>query len=155
MSVFEDIKDSTGGSAKSKEWYRSNLISKLSPPLDFKVGDVIYYAYNAATDNLPFYDQFPMTLVIDIDPINKQFSGGNLHYLRPTARLSIAKTWGSGSISYPMRCHHKYFMGRATNMMLVPPSDLVDFVPLPTEQFVRRIGGVYVEIPSSYIWSRL
>jgi hypothetical protein len=46
-------------------------------------------------------------------------------------------------------------MGRATNMMLVPPSDLVDFVPLPTEQFVRRIGGVYVEIPSSYIWSRL
>ena len=155
MSIFSDIKDATQGQAKNKEWYRRNLLERLSPPLDFKVGDVIYYSYNAATETLPFYDQFPMTLVIDIDPLKGQFSGGNLHYLRPSARQSIAKTWGSGSIAYPMRCHHKFFLGRASNVMLVPPADLREFVPIPCEQFVRRIGGVYVEIPSSFIWSRL
>lgn len=154
MSVFEDIKEATKGKAKSKDWYRGELFGKLDPG-EVKVGDCIYYSYSAATESLPFFDTFPMTLVVDIDPINGHFSGGNLHYLRPAARQSIAKTWGAGSISYPMRCHHKYFIGRASNIRLVPPVDLRDFVPLPSEQFVRELGGVRIEIPSSFIWSRL
>ena len=156
MSVFEDIKKKTGGRAKSKDWYRGELFGALDPG-EVKVGDCIYYSYSAKTEELPFFDTFPMTLVIDIDPIKGHFSGGNLHYLRPTARRSIAKQWGSGSIAYPMRCHHKYFMNSVTSAYNVPSEELKDMTPLPVEQFVIRPKGLgrTMEVPSSIIWSRL
>ena len=73
MSVFEDIKEATKGKAKSKDWYRGQLFGKLDPG-EVKVGDCIYYSYSAATESLPFFDTFPMTLVVDIDPINGHLS---------------------------------------------------------------------------------
>tara|TARA_B100000941_G_C28363554_1_gene478341 strand:- start:614 stop:754 length:141 start_codon:yes stop_codon:yes gene_type:complete len=46
-------------------------------------------------------------------------------------------------------------MSSATNMYIVPKEELANFTPLPVEQFVRDVMGRYVEIPSSFIWSRL
>lgn len=155
MSIFTDIKDLAGGKKKSKDWYRSQAFYGLQDSTGFAVGDVIYYAYAAATEKLPFYDRFPMVLITDIDMQNLQFSGGNLHYLRPDARRSVAKSWGGGSVSYPSRCHHKYFMSNASNIKTVRREDLIDMTPLPLEQFTMRRAGVRIDVPSSFIWSRL
>ena len=156
MSIFTDVKDLAGGKSQSKQWYREQLQYGLEDYTGgFIVGDIIFFNYSAQTPDLKFWDTFPMVLITDVDYGKKQFSGGNMHYLRPNSRKSMANTWAAGSISYPMRCHHKYFIGRASNIRLVPAVDLRDFVPLPSEQFVRELGGVRVEIPSSFIWSRL
>ena len=52
MSIFTDIKDLAGGKKKSKDWYRSQAFYGLQDSTGFKVGDVIYYAYAAATEKL-------------------------------------------------------------------------------------------------------
>ena len=95
--------------------------------------------------------------ITDVDYQKMQFSGGNMHYLRPNSRKSMANTWASGSISYPMRCHHKYFMSSVTSAYNVPQEELREMTPLPVEQFVIRPKGLgrVMEVPSSIIWSRL
>ena len=69
----------------------------------------------------------------------------------------MASTWSAGSIAYPMRCHHKYFMNSVTRAYNVPQEELKDMTPLPVEQFVIRPPGLgrVMEVPSSIIWSRL
>ena len=102
MSIFTDVKDLAEGKKQSKEWYRSQLQYGLEPyEGTFEVGDIIFFAYSAATEKLQFYDRFPMVKISDKDDPNMQFSGGNLHYLRPTARQTIAKQWSVGSPAYP------------------------------------------------------
>ncbi len=77
MSIFSDIKESTGGASKSKDWYRAQLLDKLEPFSGIlRVGDIIFYQYAAQTELLPFFDTFPMTLVSDVDFSKRQFSGG-------------------------------------------------------------------------------
>lgn len=155
MSIFNDVKELAGGSKKSKDWYRSQVFYGLEDSKGFKVGDVIFFSYSAATKDLPFYDKYPMVLITDIDMANQQFSGGNIHYLRPNTRVSVAKSWGGGSISYPRRCHHKYFMSNASNIKTVSTADLRDMkYPLPLEQFTMNVVGRYLDVPSSIIWSR-
>ncbi|MFL2865548.1 MAG: hypothetical protein ACJZ8Y_10070 [Pirellulaceae bacterium] len=156
MSVFTDIKDLAEGKSQSKEWYRSQLMYALEPyDGAFAPGDIIFYRYAAATEKLPFYDTYPMTIISDVDYSNLQFSGGNCHYLRPTTRKSVCQSWASGSIAYPTRCYHKYFMSNATNIMKVPKEYLNNMTPLPVEQFVLRAAGRLVEVPSSFIWGKL
>jgi hypothetical protein len=155
MSIFNDVKELAGGSKQSKDWYRSQVFYGLEDSKGFKVGDVIFFAYSAATKDLPFYDKYPMVLITDIDMANQQFSGGNIHYLRPSTRISVAKSWGGGSVSYPRRCHHKYFMSNASNIKTVSSADLKDMkYPLPLEQFTMNVVGRYLDVPSSIIWSR-
>ena len=156
MSIFNDIKELAAGSKKSKDWYRSQVFYGLEDiKYGFRVGDIIFFSYSAATPGLKYYDKYPMVLITDVDNRNMQFSGGNLHYLRPSTRMSVARSWGGGSVSYPMRCHHKYFMSNASNIKIVPTVDLEEMkYPLPLEQFTMNVVGRWLEIPSSVIWSR-
>lgn len=155
MSIFNDVKDLAAGSKKSKDWYRSQFMYGLEDSKGFNVGDVIFFSYTAQTEGLQYYDRYPMVLITDIDLPMKQFSGGNLHYLRPSTRSSIGRSWGGGSLSYPMRCHHKYFMSNAGNIKSVPSVDLREMkVPLPLEQFTMNVVGRWIDVPSSIIWSR-
>jgi len=155
MSIFNDVKDLAAGSKKSKDWYRSQFMYGLEDSRGFNVGDVIFFSYTAQTEGLQYYDRYPMVLITDIDLPKKQFSGGNLHYLRPSTRTSIARSWGGGSLAYPMRCHHKYFMSNAGNIKSVPSVDLREMkVPLPLEQFTMDVVGRWIDVPSSIIWSR-
>ena len=158
MSVFPDIKELAGGMPMNKTWYREQLQYGLEEYTGaFEVGDIIFFNYSAATPDLPFWDTFPMVLIVDVDYDKMQFSGGNLHYLRPTTRVTIAGNWADGGISFPMRCYHKYFISNATRVYSVPQEDLHEMVPLPVEQFVIRPKGLgkVMEVPSSVIWSRL
>ena len=158
MSIFTDVKDLAGGKSQSKQWYREQLQYGLEDYTGgFIVGDIIFFNYSAQTPNLKFWDTFPMVLITDVDYQNMRFSGGNMHYLRPNSRKSMATTWAAGSISYPMRCHHKYLMSSVTRAYNVPQDELNDMTPLPVEQFVIRPAGLgrTMEVPSSIIWSRL
>ena len=158
MSIFTDVKDLAGGVKQSKQWYREQLQYGLeSYTGGFTVGDIIFFNYSAQTPNLKFWDTFPMVLVTDVDYQKKQFSGGNMHYLRPNVRRGVASAWASGSISYPMRCYHKYFMSSVTRAYNVPQEEFREMTPLPVEQFVIRPKGLgrTMEVPSSIIWSRL
>ena len=68
MTIFSDIKESTQGKTKSKDWYRSELLSKLEPVSGIlAVGDIVFYQYAAQTELLPFFDTYPMTLISDVD----------------------------------------------------------------------------------------
>jgi hypothetical protein len=155
MSIFTDVKDLAEGKKKSKDWYRSQVMYGLDPYTGtFEVGDIIFFAYSAATEKLQYYDRFPMVQIGDQDVKNHQFSGGNVHYLRPSARRSICNQWAVGSPAYPARCHHKYFMSNATNVYTVKPIDLQNMTPLPLEQFMFNAAGRWMEVPSSFIWSR-
>ena len=158
MSIFTDVKDLAGGVKQSKQWYREQLQYGLEAYEGaFIVGDIVFFNYSAQTPDLKFWDTFPMVLVTDVDYQKKQFSGGNMHYLRPNVRKSVASAWASGSISYPMRCYHKYFMSSVTRAYNVPQDEMRDMTPLPVEQFVIRPSGLgrTMEVPSSIIWSRL
>lgn len=157
MSIFTDVKDLAGGTKQSKEWYREQLMYGLQDYTGtFDVGDIILFSYGAATaDKLPFYDRFPMVLITEKDTQNMQFSGGNVHYLRPDARKSICKNWSAGSLAYPRRCHHKYFMSNVSAVKTILKEDLTDMTPLPIEQFTMPRVGRMIDVPSSFIWSRL
>ena len=158
MSIFQDVKDLANGYPKSKSWYREQLQFGLQDYTGaFNVGDIIFFNYSAQTPDLPFWDTFPMVRIRRVDYQKKQFEGGNIHYLRPHNRQSMAKAWGAGSISYPRRCHHKYFMSSCTRVYDVPQEEMDDMVPIPVEQFVIRPPGLgrVMEVPSSIIWSRL
>jgi len=82
----------TPRSKESMAWFR-NKAQKLSPSrrdllrdesLTMKnrprVGDMFMYFYDPKTkDTLPYYDRFPLTILVDRAP--KGFYGLNLHYL--------------------------------------------------------------------------
>ena len=99
MSIFTDVKDLAGGVTQSKQWYREQLQYGLeSYEGGFTVGDIIFFNYSAQTPDLPFWDTFPMVLITDVDYQKMQFSGGNMHYLRPSSRRSMGNSWASGVI---------------------------------------------------------
>ena len=153
---FKDIRDLASGASKSKDWYRSQVRYELEPigrPL--QAGDIIFYDYVAQSPNLDWYDMHPLTYVREIDSFLQQFNGGNIHYLRPSIRQAVGKSFASGGTTYPAKCHHKYFMSAASNIYLVPPEYFTDYVPLPLEQFLFTRAGVKVEVPSSFIWSKV
>tara|TARA_B100000287_G_scaffold17507_1_gene17589 strand:+ start:15910 stop:16389 length:480 start_codon:yes stop_codon:yes gene_type:complete len=158
MSIFTDVKELAGGANQSKSWYRSQLQYGLESYTGaFTVGDIIFFNYSAQTPDLLFWDTFPMVQIVDVDYDLMQFQGGNIHYLRPSTRKSVGASWAAGSISYPKRCHHKYFMSSCTSVYEVPRDSFEDMTPLPVEQFVMRPKGLgkTLEVPSSIIWSRL
>ena len=153
---FKDIRDLASGASKSKDWYRSQVRYELEPigrPL--QAGDIIFYDYVAQSANLDWYDMHPLTYVREIDSFLQQFNGGNIHYLRPSIRQAVGKSFASGGTTYPAKCHHKYFMSNATNIKVVPREEFIDMVPLPVEKFYTSVGSRWIDIPSSFIWSKL
>jgi len=157
MSIYTDVLDFQGGKRRGKAWYRDQVRALLTP-LDRlpAVGDVVFYTYSAATaEKLKFWDRFPMTLITDVNLSEDKFEGGNLHYLRPTVRVSVGAMIKAGGMSYPRRCHHKYFLSAAGSMYLVPKEELDSIGKLPLEQFTTSVMGRNIDMPSSHVWSRL
>ena len=158
MTLFKDVKDLAGGKKKSKDWYR-NQVRYGAQPFDgrFAPGKIIMFSYSAATPNLPFYDSNPLILVTSSNMNEGQFEGGNIHYLRPSARKEVGSLWANGTRYYPKVCHHKYFMSNASGIVQFSTSDFDNYVPLPLEQFILRKQsiGLNLPVPSTVIWSRL
>lgn len=64
---------------------RDQLVTKVSRP---KIGEMYMFYYDAKhKDTLPYWDQFPLIILVDQAP--KGFYGLNLHYLPLTLRAQL------------------------------------------------------------------
>jgi len=160
-------------SLESLEWYRkkvSNLFGekqlelnqvfeKQNYPNKPLWGNIVTFKYTPKhKDTLPYYDMYPLVLIIDISPQN--FLGLNFHYLRPidraifmdrlykyqklsvkdqTLKINMYYEWlqSSARLSYYKPCVKRYRTANIGNMFytLMPQEwDIALF--LPTEKFV-------------------
>ena len=51
------------------------------------VGNMVFFRYTAKTETLPYYDSFPLVIILEAD--DKGFAGLNLHYLSPQLRAIL------------------------------------------------------------------
>ena len=55
---------------------------------DVAPGDLVFFSYDPKTkDDLPYYDRFPLGIVVDAT--NKHFQCINVHYLHPKVRIRL------------------------------------------------------------------
>ena len=80
---------------------RTSLLNDYERIMSYKVGDLLFFAYNAKTKNkLPYYDAFPLILLThspkSFKKRNKEkvsmFSGINFHHIYPTQRAALLYT---------------------------------------------------------------
>lgn len=133
--------------------------NRFVSPREMVPGSMYMYYYDPKTkDTLPYFDQFPLILCLDVTP--RGFTGLNLHYLRPTLRLRLFealrtrlsnRTYDEKTrilISYQtLRAASKYryfkpcFKQYLTNHVIsrvkyVHPSQWENSIMLPNESFV-------------------
>lgn len=81
---------------EARKWFKDRIASAVkdrnrrvarSIP---KVGELVTFLYDPKTkDELPYYDQFPLSFVVDV--YDDGFLGISTHYLRPRDRLALYK----------------------------------------------------------------
>ena len=85
-NILQNITNKIGNRSRSGEWFRTQLMEELdnNPDLNFNdmdtggfsPGNLYQYTYNATTEQ-PYYDMYPLTYVIEMQPGG--FLGCNLH----------------------------------------------------------------------------
>ena len=144
---------------------KDDALTDVSKP---KIGDMVMYFYDPKTkETLPFYDRFPLTIMVQ--PAPGGFYGLNLHYLSPSIRavfldrlmqLAPAKVTetsritrmkynllkGSASLKEFKPCFKHYLMPHVTSSIVkvsMPEWEIAVF--LPTQQFAKK--------SSKYVWA--
>lgn len=138
------------------------------------IGGMYMYYYDAKTkEKLPYYDTFPLILMIDSAP--KGFYGINLHYVPPEIRARIisqilenAKIYNSDSVLYQMNydflaslsttswkpCFKRYLYSQIkTQMFEVPPDGWDKAIYLPSSAFVSVKNGKSKAVSNSVVWN--
>ena len=136
---------------KNTEWHRGLP----------EIGSMYAYFYDPKwKDQLPFYDRFPLTIVIE--KYGDGFLGMNLHYLPPMFRLTLLDklmeystdrelnvntkfklTYGIVKSAAKMKeaqpCIKKYLYGHVqTKFLLIPPTEWEKTIFLPVESFQKQ-----------------
>jgi hypothetical protein len=175
-TIFEEIRDKSGGRSQSREWYRSQLRNAapkniITDERSDEVGDelkrdsnsvttfprlynLMYYDYKAKTRrDLPYYDKHPLVFVLEIDA--RSFFAVNLHYYSPEERMGLAMTLAEDRIPKFSKGAHKYLISEVRSPYLIlAQQEWQTMCLLPVEEFVRDLGGVEIPIPSSKVWGR-
>jgi hypothetical protein len=178
-TIFEELNERSGGATQSRSWYRSQVFqnyqadpSKLIRGDQFDEADrelkrdrnvvrsfpklfsLMFYQYKAKTRrDLPFYDKYPLTFVLDIQP--KHFFGVNLHYYSPEERMGIAAGLAANRIPKFEKGAHKYLYSELRSPLLdLAEQEWQTICLLPVEEFVRDLGGVEIPILSERVWGR-
>lgn len=159
---------------ESEEWF-ADKVKELAIPARTKilkdtaldkrtkvlVGDMVMYFYDPKTkDTLPYYDRFPLTIVVA--PAPGGFYGLNLHYVNPIARARLMnelfklapKTLKPDSrlarLRYDMLqgvkryrefepCFKRYLVGHVKSQITrVPMTDWETAIYLPIQQFKKK-----------------
>ena len=159
---------------KSEEWF-TQKVRELEMPSRTKilqddaltkrskvqVGDMVMYFYDPKTkETLPYYDRFPLTIVVG--PAPGGFYGLNLHYVNPVARARLLnelfklapKDLKPNSrltkITYDLLngvrkykefepCFKRYLTGHVKSQMSrVPMTDWETAIYLPIQQFKKK-----------------
>ncbi len=164
MSIFEDIKNRAGRTGyKSGDWYTNTLMNELRDyqkrninELDTRFiipGDFVFFLYSAKyPQKYQFWDQHPLVYVIEVNPRKGLFLGSNVHYLNPSYRGGVTKSYlnKEGVINAPRKTLKNYLFGNVvTDFYKVPESDWEGVSLLPTEKFVDKKGQ---SVPKYKVW---
>jgi hypothetical protein len=164
MTISQDIKRKAGRTGyKSSNWYTDTLMNELSSyqrkdinQLDTNFiipGDLVFFLYSAKyPQKYKFWDQHPLVYIIDIKPREGLFFGSNVHYLNPSYRGSIAKSYlnKGGIVNAPKKTLKNYLFGNVvTDLLKIPKDDWEGVSVLPTEKFVDKKGASF---PKYKVW---
>jgi len=158
----EDIRSSQVTPSRIMGGNKSALMSKVLP------GRMFMFTYDPKLkDKLPYYDTFPLTIIIDISP--QSFLGLNLHYLPPGLRAKMMDAlWemtsnknsmdektkiqasyetlkGISSLRPYKACIKRYLFSNVTSQFLfIEPEKWDIALMLPTQRFKKAsINTVY------------
>jgi hypothetical protein len=155
MSISEDIKKTASrGKYKSGNWYTNALLNELMKyqskninqldTLFIEPGDLVFFLYSAKyPQKYKFWDQHPLVYIIDVNPRQGLFFGANVHYINPSYRGGITKSFlnKEGVVNAPKKTLKNYLFGNVmTELYKVPKDDWVGVSLLPTEKFVDKRG---------------
>ncbi len=168
-------------SKEAQKWFMDNVRSlnvsrtkilndpALKKAASIQLGDMVMYGYDPKLKaTLPYYDRFPLSIVVDI---NKDgFEALNLHYLRPDIRaafldellklgpaepteksrltkLRYSLLKGAAKYKEFKPCYKRYLSEHVrTQMTRVPMTDWEIAIFLPTEQFKKAgLGKVFAD----------
>jgi hypothetical protein len=181
-TIYEKLKEKSGGEAQSLMWYRSTLKTlsaniKADPARmneqekfdsisalvnqDQNVnrrrvfpGHMCFFEYKAETPDLPYYDKYPLVYILKVS--GGEFWGANLHYLIPKKRLIVVNKLEKGQIDIPKVIIHKYLYKRCKSLFLdLAKQEWVTASALPVEDFVLMKGGGKIEYPKEYVWEEI
>jgi hypothetical protein len=179
VTLFEKVKEKTGGEEQTWQWYRKTLRSmateyKVEPEKTIRdekrdrsdkketqdqnrlrryarQGRLFLFEYEAKMKYLPYYDTFPLVYVIKANP--DHFFGFNLHYLEPRKRMIAIEKLKQDKIDLPRSCLHKYILDHVDGFLLDLAIDEWDTaIALPVEHFVKEKGNTLVPYKSSDVW---
>ena len=179
QTIFEKIKQKTGNTPKTREWYQKELsleIQKIAgdvslfeqelidknadsqefedknqiiPPIP---GRLTFFRYKAKTARqLLYYDRYPLCYILKNG--NGFFYGINLHYFNPRGRLGIATELKERVVPQLQKGVHKYLISELQSPILgLAISEWETATLLPVEEFVRNLGGVEIPINPNLVW---
>ena len=178
-TLFERVKEKTGGEEQTWQWYRKTVRTMAleykqqrdktirderrdrSDDKDLRdenqlrryarVGRLFLFEYKAKMKYLPYYDTFPLVYVIKAN--SDHFFGANLHYMDPRKRMIAIEKLKQNRIDLPRSCFHKYILDHVDGFLLDLAIDEWDTaIALPVEHFVKERGNVLVPYKSSDVW---
>jgi hypothetical protein len=161
--ISEEITKRSGKIFRSGNWWSNELMNSLRNyqrkninELDtnfISPGDLVFFLYSAKyPQKYKFWDQHPLVYIIDISPREGIFFGSNVHYLNPSYRGSVTKSYLNkyGEVNAPRKTLKNYlFANVVTELFKVPKDDWEGVSLLPTESFVDKKGQ---KVPKYRVW---
>jgi len=162
--ISEDIRKKAGKFGyKSGDWYTNRLMNELEDyqkknfnqfDTNFIVpGDLIFFLYSAKyPQKYKFWDRHPLVYVMEVHPSKGLFFGANVHYLSPSYRAGVTKSFlnKEGEANAPRKTLKNYlFANVVSDLYKVPEDDWGGVSLLPTESFVDSRGQ---SIPKQNVW---
>lgn len=178
-TIFEKIRDATEGEEKTFNWYRQETkkialsyrkerdkfirderkdrVEEEDNQDDNQIrrfarsGRVYLFEYKAKMRWLPYYDTFPLVMVLKAN--KDHFIGANLHYLHPTKRLRVIQKFKEDKIDVPRCCIHKYITDHVDGFLLdLALEEWESAIALPVENFVIERDKILRPYKSSDVW---
>ena len=146
MTIGETIRERAQGSADlTPDWYANELYSELSQVAETRlpeIGELCFFTYSAQfPEKYPFFDRRPLVYVMDFQ--TDKMLGGNIHYLNPGYRDTIAKNLINrvGAV-LPKKTLHRYFLSNIGDIFIIPPDpeEYESVAQLVTENFSNKYG---------------
>jgi len=111
-------------------------------------GDMVMYTYNPKhKDTLPYYDVFPLTIVVG--PAKDGFYGVNLHYLPPNVRAIFLDKLGDVTSNKKFDRTTRF---KITYKLLMATQNYKYFKPCFKHYLTKKVSSKIMKVPSAE-WS--
>jgi hypothetical protein len=161
--IAESVRRKAGRKMYGSNWWANQLMNELyqyqkkniseSDTFFVTPGDLVFFMYSAAyPQRYEYWDRYPLSYIIEVNPREGYFLGSNLHYLNPQYRGGVAKSYLNkmGVVNAPKKTLHRYlFSGVVSELFKIPKDDWEGVSLLPTEKFVDKNGQSF---PKYRVW---